>query len=417
MAPPVETSLDKIIEDARPSFIRRHRLWLILAVVVALAVVMALVARLGDGKGPTYLTEQARRGALVATVTATGTLEPVVEVEVGTEVSGIIASVSVKENDIVKAGQELARLDTTRLEAQVSSSRANLRMAQAQVADAKAALRQAVNDLERIKTLVAGGWRSPAELDAAEAAHDRAAANLALSEARVSEAQASLASNEDNLNKAIIRAPIDGVVLTRLVDPGQTVAASFQTPVLFTIAGDLKRMQVKANIDEADIGQVRTDNPAAFTVDAHPGRRFSASVVSLRYAPTITDTSVVTYEAVLEVDNDELLLRPGMTATVDIVVTELQDRLLVPNAALRFAPPPGEQDESAPAVSGPAVWVLKDGKPVRVGITPGASDGRWTEVVSGDIAPGTAVIVDQLAAGAKPITARQQMRMSQRMMR
>lgn len=411
-----ETPLDKILQDARPSFARRHRTWLILAVIALLAVAASLYSWLGADPGPHYLTEQAKRGALTATVTATGTLEPVLEVEVGTEVSGIIESVSVNENDAVTAGQELARLDTTRLTAQLNSSRANLKMAQAQVADAKAALRQAVNDLNRSKTLVANGWRSPAEMDAAQAVHDRAAATLSLSEARVSEAEASLASSQDNLDKAIIRAPIDGVVLTRLVDPGQTVAATFQTPVLFSIAGDLKRMRVKAAIDEADIGQVHMDNPAAFTVDAYPGRRFPASVMSLRYAPTISETAVVTYEAQLEVNNDDLMLRPGMTATVDIVVMEVEDRLLVPNAALRYAPPPDEQDAPAPA-PGPSVWTLKDGKPSRISITTGTSNGSWTEVASGGIAPGTPVIVDQMAAGEKSVTAQQQMRMSRRMMR
>lgn len=397
MPPSAQTPLNTILEAARPSFFRRHRRWLIVAGIAVLAALAGLAAGLSGDQTPNYVTETARRGALIATVTATGTVEPVLEVEVGTEISGIIDTVLVRENDPVTAGQVLARLDTTRLSAQVNSSAAALKMAEAQVAEAKAALRQAASDLGRVKSLVANGWRSTAEMDAAEAAHDRAAATLSMAQARVAEAKATLSSNSTNLAKAVIRAPIDGIVLTRMVDPGQTVAAAFQTPIMFTIAGDLRRMRVKAAIDEADIGMVKTGNRASFTVDAYPSRTFSAEVISLRFAATVTD-AVVTYEAELDVSNDDLALRPGMTATVDIVVDEVKDRLLIPNAALRYEPPLLPTGRDRQLAIGPGVWVLKDDSPARVAVTPGASDGTWTEVLTGDVKEGAVLIVGNKSA-------------------
>lgn len=393
--------LTALLKEAGAPFYRRNRLTLLIAGGALIALIAIWLFFLRGGDSMQYLTKEVRRGSLTATVTATGTLEPVVEVDVGTEVSGIIESVLVEENDLVKAGQVLARLDITRLEAQVNSSAAALRVAEAQVREAQATLTQAANDLKRSQSLVADGWRSPADLDAAQAAYDRAAAGLASAKARVQEAKATLDSNKTNLDKAVIRAPIDGLVLVRHVDPGQTVAATFQTPVLFTLAKDLRQMQVKANIDEADIGVVKAGARASFTVDAYPDRGFPAYVASVRFAPETVE-GVVTYQAVLEVKNDELLLRPGMTATADIIVGEVKDRLLVPNAALRFQPPrePGAGREQPTA--GDRVWLLKNGAPTAVAVSVGASDGVWSEIKSGELTLGQAVIV-----GVKQPTAAQ----------
>lgn len=371
---------------------------------------------LGRGDAPTvYTTGTAGRGDLVVTVTATGSLYPTNEVEVSSEQSGTVKAVHVDYNSPVRKGDVIAELDPDKLEMAVKSAEARLASARAGVADAEATIAETRADLDR-KTVLAGTKAaSRADLDTAEAAYRRAAAGRDIAQAAVAVAEADLSQAETNLSKAAIRSPIDGVVLTRAVEPGQTVAASLSAPVLFTLAEDLTRMELRVDVDEADVGRVAVGQSGSFAVDAYPERTFPARIRVVRYASE-TVQNVVTYKATLDVDNADLSLRPGMTATAEIVVERVHDALLVPNAALRWAPPaapaagggnilmrllprppPRQEAAAVPADAGRAVYVLRAGVPVRVAVDPGATDGRNT-VVTGDLEAGDAVIVDAATA-------------------
>ncbi len=391
-------------------------------VVVLAAVGAYLVAFPGGDTDPQvkYVTENLGRGPLTQTVTATGTVEPTNKVEISSELSGTIRSVAVDFNDRVGTAQVLAVLDTGKLEAELSHARASLVVRRAQLQEAQATLEEARLALERTRALSERDFASRATRESAEATHQRATAGVAVARANIEVAEADLLTAETNLAKATIRSPIDGVVMSRSVELGQTVAASLQAPVLFTLAEDLAAMQLEVDIDEADVGQVREGQTAVFTVDAWRDQRFPAEVTMVRVAPEIIN-NVVTYTAVLSLDNSELLLRPGMTATVDIVVNEVRDALLLPNAALRFAPPAAETDDSGGGVLGMllprpprgggdnarvaadgdgrrTVYRLDNNEPVPVVIRVGVSDGAYTEVIDGDLAAGTAVIVDSVTA-------------------
>ena len=287
-----------------------------------------------------YRTELVAKGPLVSRVSATGALAPLTEVEVGTEVSGNVDAVYVDFNQPVMQGQVLARINTERIEASAEQARANLAFAEAQRSEAQAVVLQAEADLgrrKRVYQLSGGEVPSQSDLDAAQAAYDRAVARERSAAAQVDQAHAALDGHLSDLRRADVVSPIDGVVLDRRVETGQTVAAAFQTPVLFALAGDLRQMQLSVDVDEADVGVVREGQESSFTVDAHPDRSFHARVTEVRFAPRRVG-GVVTYEAILDVDNGELRLRPGMTATAEIVVDRIDDALLVPNAALRFTP-------------------------------------------------------------------------------
>lgn len=373
----------------------RRPVWRWLA---ALALILALAALAVYGwhaltaDGSLFRTEAARIGDLIVTVTATGTLQPTNQVEVGSEISGRIANVSADYNDVVTKGQVLATLDTDQLSAQVRQSQAALQAAVAGVAEAEATVVETQAKLTRVRALARGAYSSQQDVDVAEAAAARAAAALTSARAQVEVASAALEADQTLLGKAVIRSPIDGVVIARTVEAGQTVAASFQTPVLFTLAQDLTQMELRLDIDEADVGHVAEGQQASFTVGAYPERRFSATITSVRNAPR-TVQGVVTYEAVLTIDNEGLMLRPGMTATASIVTAERSDILLIPNGALRFTPP----DVPAPATATDGtrtVWTLRDGRPIAVAVTAGLTDGLWTEVAEGDIASGMALLVD-----------------------
>lgn len=354
-------------------------------------------------KPPRYVTATAKETPLTVLVTATGTLQPTTQVDVGSEISGRIASVAVDFNDAVTAGQPLALLDTQELKARVIQSEATL-------ASARATLTEARLKRDRIARLTKAGNASREELDTSQAVFDRA-------DAAVTQAEAALEVDRTNIGRATIRSPIDGVVLDRRIEPGQTVAATFQTPVLFVIAQDLAQMQLHVDIDEADIGRVKSGQPAHFTVDAYPDRVFDAAVLTVRYAPRTSD-NVVSYEALLDVANKDLALRPGMTATADIVAQRLDRALTVPNGALRFTPPgyaveragkDGEplkldavrvkpKGERPPAPELPPahaiVW-LGDGRaPEPIVVKTGASDGLRTEIRNGALKPGDELLVD-----------------------
>jgi HlyD family secretion protein len=410
----------------RPSAGRKRlRLWMF--VVVALALIAAVVAFLAPNQGPAYQfkTAEAQRGNLTVTVTATGTLKPVTQVEVGSELSGTIKTVEVDYNDRVKVGQVLARLDTDKLEAQMLQSQAALTSAQTKLLEAQATLLEMHNELKRlrhVRELSGGKMPSQHEMDTAEAALNRAQASEASTKAQIAEAGAKLRVDQTNLAKAVIRAPITGIVLKRQVEPGQTVAASLQAPVLFTLAENLAHMELHVAVDEADVGQVTQGQRAKFTVDAYPEQAFPAVITKVYYAAQTVE-GVVTYETVLSVENADMMLRPGMTATADITVKQRPNVLLLPNAALRFTPPALEESAASggggllgrllprppssmvrrkdvQATSGQKrVWTLREGVPVAIPVTVGATDGQMTEVVAGDISPGLPLLVDMVRRG------------------
>ncbi len=411
------------IEAAAPWW-KRPALWVTLA---ALAV-LAAGAVLWQGKRnaeaqPRYVTEPVTRGRLVVTVTANGTLVPTNKVDVGSELSGTVARVLADFNDRVTKGQLLAELDTAKLSDQVKRSRASLAAALAKLEQANATVQEATGNLQRLQEvarLSAGRVPSRTELASAQAALARAEADASSARASIADARAALSADETNLRKASIRSPINGVVLSRAVDPGNAVAASLQAVTLFTIAEDLAQMKLQVNVDEADVGQVRQGQKATFSVSAYPNRNYPATTTRVYYGSTTKD-NVVTYVAELQVDNKDLTLRPGMTATALIVAAEHDDALLVPNAALRFTPeapagaagggvvsslvprmparPPRRAGTQAAAAR--QVWVLQEGQAVAVAVTPVATDGRQTEVTSDALQPGMAVITDQSAGGAK----------------
>ena len=396
--------------------------WLIIALLAIAGVISAVVWK-GTKKSNSmqYQTQKVQRGDLTVTVTATGALEPTNQVDVGSELSGIIKTVEVDYNDQVKVGQILARLDTDKLKAKVLQSKAALESARAKVLEAQATVKEAGDQLARLKQV----WElsnnmvpSQQDLDAAQAVLHRAKATEATAKAQVSQAQAILEADETDLAKTVIHSPINGIVLTRNVEPGQTVAASLQAPVLFTLAEDLTHMELHVDVDEADVGQVIKGQEASFTVDAHPGRTFPARITQVRYGSQ-TVNGVVTYKTVLNVDNSDLSLRPGMTATANITVDKVINAILVPNAALRFIPsikekeapsngssllnmllprrhrPPSKQLKDSTASNKlQHVWTLRNGKLLAIAVSIGTTDGRMTEVTSGDIEPEMPLVVD-----------------------
>jgi len=403
---------------------RRYGLWLAAAVLAIVAAFAYFYLRSGaSSSAPQYATEEVRRGDLVVTVSATGKLQPTNQVDVGSELSGTLAEVLVDDNDRVAKGQVLARLDVAKLQDQVVKSRAALAAAQAQLQQMRATEAEARANLARLRQvaeLSGGKVPSKAEMETAEASVARAVANAASARASIAQATATLKSDETNLTKASIRSPINGVVLARKVEPGQTVAASLQAPVLFTIAEDLAQMTLEVDVDEADVGAVREGQRATFNVDAYPNRRYPSRVSRVGFGSQLKE-NVVSYLTVLTVDNVDLSLRPGMTGTAEIITAERQDVLLVPNAALRFSPaaagaakksgggilgamlPRPPRQASRPAMKAAAtgdaqrVWVLREGAPAALAISVGASDGRMTEVTGGEVREGTQVITEMLS--------------------
>ena len=413
----------------RPVWWKRKAVW-IPALLVLLAVAAYALFAPAD-EGPDYITEQVQRRSLDLTVTATGNLRPTNLVEVGSEVSGRIDRVYVDVNDPVQRGQVIARINTDVIEDQITQGRANLDAARAQVAQARATLDVDQAQLARlveVQRLSDGRVPSQTELEQAQASVRRDQAALASAQASVTSAQAALSSALTNRDRAVIRAPVTGVVLARQVEPGQTVAASFSTPTLFVLAEDLSTMQLRVDIDEADVGQVEPGQQAAFTVDAYPGRRFPARVTRIDLASGNIATesqqtgaasaanAVVDYEARLAVDNTEGLLRPGMTATATIATASTGTRLLVPNSALRFDPEAEDgtggsalnpeiglaQEEQRATIgvgSRQTVQVLQnDGTLEPVAVVTGPSNGRLTVVTSQELQPGMRVVTGIRAA-------------------
>lgn len=394
-----------------------------------IVVVLLLVAGAGFGywrlKDSTadspYLAVPASKANVRQVVSSTGTLQAVITVQVGSQVSGTIEKLAADFNTKVKAAQVIAQLNQDKFKASVDQARANILAAQANHAKAKVAVADALRTLERNRELRKKELMAQSDLDAAQTAYDAALAQLNVNQAQTAQAQAALSQAMVDLNNTVIRSPVDGIVISRNVDIGQTVAASLQAPTLFTIANDLAKMEVHTSVDEADVGNVYDGQPVTFTVDAFPARRFRGRVLQVRNAPNIVQ-NVVTYDAVVRIDNKELLLKPGMTANVQFLVSEKEDVLTIPNMALRFklpedkdeaqaalrqqrsraAPPAGARRTSRPG-GGPGggarrvreakIYLLKDGRPEPVELQLGITDGSKTEVLSGPIHEKDPVII------------------------
>ncbi len=359
--------------------------------------------RSGERGGNGFVTATLERGTITSAVTATGTVNPVTTVQVGTYVSGPIQAIDVDYNSNVRKGQRVAKIDPAPFQVKVQGAEANLANARAKVTKDRADLDLKRLTVERYRELRNRDLISQNDLDGAQSNYDQAIAQLALDEAGVKQAEASLAEARINLAYTDIVSPVDGVVVSRSVDVGQTVAASFQTPTLFLIAQDLTKMQVNANVSESDIGAVKDGQAARFTVDAYPGRPFEGTVTQVRNAP-VTTQNVVTYDVIIAVDNSSLALKPGMTANVTIVSAERVDVLKLPIRALSFNPKgartPGAGTDHG-GTHGASVWKLDGtGSLERVEIEPGLRDDQDVEVVSGDLHAGDRVVVSFRRSGA-----------------
>ena len=421
----------------------RKKIWLagaVVAVVLAGAGIYALLP--GDPQAnQVFKTDAVKRGNLAVTVTATGSVEPKDEVEVSSELSGIMAAVYVDYNDHVKKGQALAKLDTTTLEATVLEKKSTLKSSRASVAQSEAELEEAQLDYQhyqKVWELSSGKHPSQQTLDSARIAVTKAKAAVQVAEAAVEKAQADLESAETDLVKATLVSPIDGVVLSKDVEPGQTIASSYSAPTLFLLARDLKNMELHVDIDEADIALIKTGQKATFTVDAWDSRKFDAEITQIRLASTDDSDStstVVSYETILKVDNDDLALLPSMTAVTDIAVKSADNVLTIASSALRYQPDvPGDEGSKAASgrpgglfsglMPGPrrqsqkksgsddnsvngsldgakaTIWVLRDNRPQPVEVHTGISDGLRTEIVSGDLQEGDLIIIDAVKVEA-----------------
>ena len=368
--------------------------------IVIILGVAAFVFFRNKDNGLKYRTEKITKGVLETNVTATGAVNAVTTVLVGTQVSGTIKNIYVDFNSPVKKGQLIALIDPSIFETQVEQARANLFSAKANLEKAEASLVDAKRTFERNKQLYSKDLIARSDVDTAETNNETAKAQVSVAKAQVAQTGAALKNSQANLGYTRILSPVDGVVISRNVDVGQTVAASFQTPTLFTIAQDLTKMQINTNVGEADIGSMKVGQDVEFTVDAYPDITFKGRVWQVRNAP-ITIQNVVTYDVVIKMDNPELKLKPGMTANVSVIVSIKKDVLKIPNAALRFKP--SEKGTGAPAKGmggaekkGTGVWILENNKPKRIKVVAGMSDGNFTELVSGDIKEGQEVIVESL---------------------
>lgn len=369
--------------------------------IIAVAVLGSAAYLLLGGKkgGPKFLTEKVSRGDIVTTVTATGTVNAVTTVLVGTQASGRISGLFADFNATVKKGQLIARIDPSIFEAQVEQARANLANADANRVKAEATSADALRTMNRYRGLFARNLVARSDLDTAETNAATAAASLTAARTLVDQTRAALKLAATNLGYTRIISPVDGTVISRNVDVGQTVAASFQTPTLFSIAVDLMKMQIDTSVDEADVSGVRVGQAVEFDVDAYPERTFKGRVAQVRNAAVVVQ-NVVTYDVVVEVDNSDLSLRPGMTANVSIITARAANVLRIPNAALRFRPPEKPDPETRAreaGAGGTAVWILEKGKPLRVPVTVGLSDGTSAELVRGEVREGQNVITESLS--------------------
>lgn len=428
-ATPEESDIETYLDEGKPKkWYKRKRVWLGLLLLILIAFAVSQMS--GGEEQPDYITAEVETRSLDLSVTATGNLRPTNQVEVGSEVSGRIDRVLVDVNDQVSRGQVLAIINTDVIQDQIAQGSANLNAARAQVAQAQATLdgdQAQLSRLLEVQRLSDGRVPSAAEIDVARAAVNRGQASVAAARANVAASRAQLSTAQTNRDRATIRSPVSGVVLARQVEPGQTVVASFNTPTLFVLAENLANMQLRVDLDEADVGQVEAGQESTFTVDAFPGRRFPATVervdlasgnISLQSQQQSQGQQVVSYEARLAVGNDEGLLRPGMTATATIATQSTGEQMLVPNGALRFDP--DEEDEEG-GIFGPQEFGLEDNDEATIGIgsrqtvyvveedgtlraievVTGQSDGRMTVVTSDELEEGAEVVTGISAGGGQ----------------
>ncbi len=377
----------------------KKKVLLFLGVIILILVALAIFVFSGSNKAQ-FKTVKVQKGEITQRVTATGNVNPVTTIIIGTRVSGTIVALYADYNSQVKKGQLIAQIDPTPFENELKQSEADLLNSKAALFKAEVTLKDAERNFKRKQELFKRDLIARSELDDAETAYNTAKAQYEIARAQVKKAEAGLNQAKTNLGYTRIVSPVDGVVIAKNVEVGQTVAASFQTPTLFTVAPDLTKMQIDTNVDEADISKIKKGMEANFTVDAYPDRKFKGSVSQIRLSPTVTQ-NVVTYNVVISVDNSHLMLKPGMTANVTFIVDSKKDVIKIPNAALRFKMPDSASTKVEPTQrrkgeesKQQGVWVMRNGKPLRVNIKVGISDGEWTELVEGDIKEGDEIIVD-----------------------
>lgn len=393
---------------------KKRILYIFILFIIAAAAVYFYISANAE-KTVVYDTSEVEQGDIIVQISATGTLQPTNQIEVGSELSGTVLEIFADYNTVVKKGQILAKLDTTKLLSQVTQSRASLDVSKANLVQMQATEKETELKLKQLNQLydsTEGKSPSKTDLDAAKASYDRAKANVLSAKAQVALAKATLDGDLTDLSKAEIRSPVDGIVLDRNIDEGQTVAASFESPVLFTLAEDLKKMELLVDVDEADIGVVRMNQKASFTVDSYPEKIFNGVIVQTRYGSETVD-NVVTYKVVIKVDNTDMLLRPGMTATADITVKEMRNVIKIPKTALRYSPPAQKTDNSSfisklmprPLRNNTkkraktlkngemAVWALENGVAVPYNVKIGDSSGDYNLMTDGDLKAGMKLII------------------------
>lgn len=409
MTTDTEPSLTKMAKEVHTVIqTEKHRdryntlLWLVIAVLFITMLAWWLWPTQTKIQWQTYTLD---RADMVLTAMATGNLQPKSEVSVGAEISGLVREVLVSENDEIIQGQILARFDTVELNVALHQAVAGLELAKASLFEATATLEEALADESRTESLVQRKLLSQASLDKALATRKRAEGRLAYAKATITQAQATISQARTRLEKAVIKSPINGVVLQRSIEPGTTVAASFQTPVLFLLAQDLEQMELHVSMDEADVSMVAAGQSAIFTVDAWSSREFAAKVLKVYLYPNVSN-NVVTYTTVLSVDNSQHLLQPGMTATATITTGVRKQTLRVLNTAFRFTPPetqseagglfshPASANKERSLASSNTLWILAGEQPKRVLVRTGYTDGRYTEILSDELSQGDKVLID-----------------------
>ena len=367
----------------------------IIAILIILAIIFGISIFMKQGKRVKYTSEPVERRTITQIVEATGTIEPVNTVDIGSQVSGLISNIYVDYNSEVKKGQLLAQIDTSLFEAQLQQSKANINNAQATLAQNQAVLEYDTKTYKRYKNLYARNLVSKDDLDSAESSYKLDLAKVAASKATIMQAKANYDTAAANMRYTKIVSPVDGIVISKEVEVGQTVAASFQTPTLFTVAEDLTKMRIETSVSEADIGKVKEGQEVEYTLDGYPDSVFKGVVTQVRLSPT-TESNVVTYAVIIEVQNDENKLMPGMTANVSIITGKKENILTVPNAALKFTLANNTQKYAQKGV-----WVERKGKPVRINIETGVSDDAFTEIISKEIKDGDKVYTGSDSNGKK----------------
>lgn len=367
-------------------------------IIIALAVIIALttpfVLKKQNGKVQ-YATEPVQKRTITQIVEATGTIEPINTVSIGSQVSGRIDEIFVDYNSVVEKGQQLAQIDTSLFEAQLQQSEANINNARATLDKNKALLDYDTKTYHRYKNLYDRNLVSKNDLDSAESAYKSDLAQVAAAKASIMQAEANYATAAANMGYTKIISPVKGIVISKEVEVGQTVAASFQTPTLFTVAEDLTKMRIETSVSEADIGKVKEGQEVEYTLDGYPDSTFKGKVTQVRLSPT-TESNVVTYTVIIEVENDEGKLMPGMTANVSIITGKKEDILTVPNVALKFT-----IADNTKRYDKKGIWIEKKGKPVRINVETGVSDDTYTEIISDEIKDGDIVYTRSLTANKK----------------